>query len=220
VSQFAVCSVKGAPGATTLALAMSCALTHAHSQPAALVEADPAGGDLAARLGRATDPGMVSLAAASRHGSAWPDVSAHGQPLPRGGWVLLASTDPTQAAATVITLASRFGPALGEVARDAVFDCGRWTPASPATRLLLEVTAPTRLRHPPASPCSARSAPMRGAAPACSAQRRPGWSAPRWSARRGPSSSGSTPWPCPRRQPRRSRWPPRGHPEPAHELGT
>lgn len=141
MSQFAVCSVKGAPGATTLALAMSCALTHAHSQPAALVEADPAGGDLAARLGLATDPGMVSLAAASRHGSAWPDVSAHGQPLPGGGWVLLASTDPTQAAATVITLASRFGAALGEVARDAVFDCGRWTPASLATRLLLEVTA-------------------------------------------------------------------------------
>lgn len=141
MSQFAVCSVKGAPGATTLALAMACALTHAHGQAAGLVEADPAGGDLAAHLGLATDPGMVSLAAASRHHAAWPDVRAHSQDLPAGGWVLLASTDPAQAAATVTTLGTRLGPALGQVARDAVLDCGRWTPASPATRLMRESTA-------------------------------------------------------------------------------
>jgi len=141
VSHFAICSVKGAPGATTLALAMTCALTHAKGEPAALVEADPAGGDLAALLGLATDPGMVSLAAASRHQSAWPDARGHGQGLPGGGWALLGSTDPIQATATVATLGSRLGRALGMVAPDALFDCGRWTPSSPVAPLLAEATA-------------------------------------------------------------------------------
>lgn len=140
MSQFAVCSVKGAPGATTLALAMTCALAHSRGD-AALVEADPAGGDLAALLGLPIEPGMTSLAAASRHHSASPDLRAHAQVLPAGGWALLGSTDPTQAGPTVATLASRLLHAVDEEARDAVIDGGRWTPASPITPLLREVTA-------------------------------------------------------------------------------
>lgn len=141
MSHYAVCSVKGAPGATTLALAMTCALTHAQGQPAAMVEADPAGGDLAALLGLATVPGMVSLAAAARHQSAWPDIRGHGQNLPAGGWALLGPTDPAQASAAIATLRSRLMTSLGPAAAGGVIDCGRWTPASPASPLLREVTA-------------------------------------------------------------------------------
>lgn len=141
MSQFVVCSVKGAPGATTLALAMTCALAHAHGNDAALIEADPAGGDLAALLGLPIEPGMVSLAAACRHHSTSPDLRAHGQSLPAGGWALLGSTDPTQAAPTVVTLVSRLRNALGQAARDAVIDGGRWMPSTPISPLVREATA-------------------------------------------------------------------------------
>ena len=140
MSQIAVCSVKGAPGATTLALALTCALAHASGE-AALVEGDPAGGDLAALIGLPTDPGMASLAAASRHQSARLDARTHGQRLPVGGWALLGSTDPTQATATVVTLVSRLRHALEEAAQHAVIDCGRWASSSPISPLLHEVTA-------------------------------------------------------------------------------
>lgn len=140
MNQFALCSVKGAPGTTTLALAMTSALAHDLGD-AALVEADPAGGDLAGLLGLAVDPGMASLAAASRHQSVWPDVRAHAQTLPAGGWALLGSTDPAQAAATITTLASRLSPSLGAAVPAAVVDCGRWGTSSPTAGILGSVTA-------------------------------------------------------------------------------
>lgn len=140
MKQFALCSVKGAPGTTTLALAMTTALARDFGG-AALVEADPAGGDLAGLLGLALDPGMASLAAASRHESAWPDVCGHAQALPAGGWALFGSTDPAQASATVATLASRLAPVLDGATPAAVFDCGRWGSSSPTAAILRSVTA-------------------------------------------------------------------------------
>lgn len=140
MNQFALCSVKGAPGTTTLALAMTSALA-ADLGGAAFVEADPAGGDLAGLLGLALDPGMASLAAASRHESAWPDVRAHAQTLPAGGWALLGSTDPAQASATIATLASRLSQSLQAAVPAAVVDCGRWASLSPTAGLLGSVTA-------------------------------------------------------------------------------
>lgn len=135
----AVCSLKGAPGATTAALALTAAL-HRSQSDAVVVEADPAGGDLAAMLGLATDPGLVTLAAASRHHSAWPDLQPHVQPLPGGGWVLLAPTDPSQAYAAIRSLADRLVQALDGSVPAAVVDCGRWSPWSPATPLLRQVS--------------------------------------------------------------------------------
>lgn len=140
MSQFAVCSVKGAPGATTLALAMACAKSSAAAD-AVLVEADCAGGDLAALLGLHLDPGIVSLAAACRHHSAVPDPRTHGQRLPAGGWALVGSTDPTQASAALSTLVPRLRAALDDAAANAVVDCGRWTPSTPTAPLLREMTA-------------------------------------------------------------------------------
>lgn len=56
-------STKASPGTTTLALALALAQADA---PQLVVEADPDGGSIAARLGLGYEPGLVELAAASR----------------------------------------------------------------------------------------------------------------------------------------------------------
>ena len=58
----ALASVKGSPGVTTTALA----LASWWPRPIVVMEADPAGGDLAARLGLPEEPGLVGLAASLR----------------------------------------------------------------------------------------------------------------------------------------------------------
>lgn len=125
-----VCSVKHSPGATTLAVALAAAWSAdpAHP-PAVVVEADPAGGDLAARLGIAREPGLSSLAASARHPGSVLDPVAHAQALYAGGWVVPAPTSPEAAEAAVRALAARLaasftGASLG------VVDCGRWAPGS------------------------------------------------------------------------------------------
>jgi hypothetical protein len=62
VTTVSLASAKGSPGVTTAALA----LTSWWARPAVLVEADRAGGDLAARLGLPEEPGLVGLAASLR----------------------------------------------------------------------------------------------------------------------------------------------------------
>ena len=61
-------SVKGAPGVTTLSCLV--ASLWAGPGPVAVVEADPAGGDLAARFGLTSTLGWTSLAAAGSRPSA------------------------------------------------------------------------------------------------------------------------------------------------------
>src|SRR5436305_6058470 len=71
-------SVKDAPGVTTLAVG----LVAGWPQPGAvLVEADPDGGDLAARFGHHPDPGLMSFAAAARSGAGGPSLRGHVQRL-------------------------------------------------------------------------------------------------------------------------------------------
>jgi Mrp family chromosome partitioning ATPase len=64
MSVVGVCSAKGSPGATTTALVLATSATW--RDQAIVVEADPAGGDLASRLGIPSEPGLTSLAAAGR----------------------------------------------------------------------------------------------------------------------------------------------------------
>jgi hypothetical protein len=119
----AVGSVKGGTGATTLALG----LVAGWPQPGAvLVEADPDGGDLAARFGHHPDPGLVSLAAAARSGAAPGLLAAHVQRLRLDVGVVLAT--PGDAAATGVQALAQAGAQLlrraaGEVT--VVADVGR-----------------------------------------------------------------------------------------------
>ena len=66
MSVVAIVGAKHSPGATTLAVALASAAPV--DQRALVVEADPAGGDIAARAGMSLDPGLLTLAAAGRRG--------------------------------------------------------------------------------------------------------------------------------------------------------
>jgi hypothetical protein len=148
----ALTSVKGAPGVTTTALAL--ASVWPAGRRVIVVEADPAGGDIAARFGLPADPSVVTLATSLRHERA----SAAGailieccQQLPGGLAVLVEPISPTEARSALDMVAdSLAGLAVdGEV--DVIIDCGRiyagvvastsgepgvWRDASPVTRLL------------------------------------------------------------------------------------
>lgn len=131
----ALFSDKGSPGVTTLGLA----LAHMWPRPVALVELDPAGGDLALRLTdhRArpvlkTEPGLLTLAGAARRAPAT-SVWDHGQPLRAGSVAMVVPglSAPEQAAA----MAGLWEPvitSLGQLAGgDVIADLGRLETASP-----------------------------------------------------------------------------------------
>lgn len=143
-----VASVKGAPGATTAALA----LTATWPRPAMLAELDPDGGDIRYRLAGANgealseEPGLHTFASHVMEG---PDVLDYVQNLPGGLEVLVGL--PTAEHSEIVD--RRWAPvgALLEATpgRDVVADCGRLHPLSPAEELfpyaaaLLLVTRPT-----------------------------------------------------------------------------
>ncbi|MDP9404529.1 MAG: hypothetical protein M3P85_14685 [Actinomycetota bacterium] len=125
----ALLSAKHSPGVTTSGLAFTAAL--AEEGDAVLIEADPAGGDVAVRVGLALDPGLVSLASAGRHDGSGLEVDAHTQALPAGGTVVVGPTTHEQANRAVSTLAGRLSAAVNRHGSHAVVDCGRWVPGSP-----------------------------------------------------------------------------------------
>jgi Mrp family chromosome partitioning ATPase len=128
----AVTSAKHAPGASTAALALAVA---AGPLPASLiVEADPAGGDLAARCELAVEPGLGSLAASGRHGTPV-DLADHVQALPAGPFALLAPPSPALTRSALAALGGRLADALGGWPGTVIVDCGRWDPKGPAVPL-------------------------------------------------------------------------------------
>ena len=122
-------SIKGSPGVTTTALAL--AACWPASWRRVLVEADPAGGDLAARYGLPLTPGLVSLAAAARRSTDPELVWEHAQELPGGLPVVAGPTRADQAHAALAAVCGADGRAgvlgaftgRGDVV--AVVDCGR-----------------------------------------------------------------------------------------------
>jgi hypothetical protein len=130
-----VVSAKGSPGATTAGLGIAARWP---TGPGVLVEADPAGGDLAVRFGLGLGPGLASMAVAARHGNQQPDPSAWTRVLPVGARVVPAA--PGGAAAAALTALAGQGHRLLSALADAypvvVVDAGRWTHGSPADGLL------------------------------------------------------------------------------------
>jgi MinD-like ATPase involved in chromosome partitioning or flagellar assembly len=135
----AIGSVRGAPGATTLVVALASRWRAVIGRPALVVEADPDGGCLAARLGLAARPGLTELAGASRSGLADPDdVWAFAQvaraPGRRGDLSVVvgpAASEPAQAALRAAAEPLAFGLATS-LHHDVVVDVGRLRPGSPA----------------------------------------------------------------------------------------
>ncbi|HTD49464.1 MAG TPA: hypothetical protein VK771_02625 [Acidimicrobiia bacterium] len=129
MTTIAVTGTKGSPGATTVALALA-AITAA--QAPLLVEADPAGGDLAARCGATLDCGLVTFAASTRRGMGHATVDAHAQLLPSGVRALLAPTSGDQASSALRSIGAAFGPTLRDDDSLVIIDGGRWDTHSPA----------------------------------------------------------------------------------------
>jgi hypothetical protein len=127
-------SIKGAPGATTAALAVTA--TWPPQPPAVLVEADPAGGDLAARFRLAGWPGLVSLAAALRHDPNPHVLATHTQPVLGGRAAVVAGAWGAQQAQAAVSVLAPAGPAWAASTEPVVIvDCGRWDAGSPSLAL-------------------------------------------------------------------------------------
>lgn len=116
-------------GVTTVVLGL--AATWPPGRRVLLVEADPAGGTMAAASGWPSEPSLVSLAAAARRGGDPTLMWEHCQQLPGGVPALAAPAHGEQAHSTVGMLGPLLGR-LGELGADVLVDCGRLDPGSPA----------------------------------------------------------------------------------------
>lgn len=132
-----VASRRAAPGATTFAALL--AWLWPSDRARFLVEADPAGGVLAARwngiAGLSWEPGMLELAA-SRNGFE-PDVlAAHSQRLVGGLHLIAARSLPQQVDAALSNLGVSGATELASLpSTPVVADCGRLDSSSPALGL-------------------------------------------------------------------------------------
>lgn len=151
MSVVAFASAKASPGVTTTVLAVG------HVWPAqrdvVAVEADPAGGDLAARHGVAVHPGLASLAAAGRRALSPELVANHIQQV--GGLpVLVAPPTATPTRAALEVLGRHLGPTLARMEADVLVDLGRLDAGSPAlplargADLVVVVSRPTVVELP------------------------------------------------------------------------
>ena len=99
-----------------------------------VIEADPAGGTLAAACGLSAEPGLVSLAAAARRQVDPVLVFDHAQRLPDQTSVVCAPPGRDQARSALSMLGALIG-GLGGLDGLAVVDCGRLDPKGPNSRL-------------------------------------------------------------------------------------
>jgi MinD-like ATPase involved in chromosome partitioning or flagellar assembly len=131
MSVLAVGSVRSC-GVSTLATGLAMLWPRAGSR--LLVEADPAGGVLAAAAGLGPEPGLVSLAAAARRQGDPDMVFEHCQALVDGTAVLCGPPGADRAGSALGMAAGLLGR-LGELDADVLLDCGRLDPASPVVEL-------------------------------------------------------------------------------------
>jgi MinD-like ATPase involved in chromosome partitioning or flagellar assembly len=121
VTVVAVASVRSC-GVTTMAAGL--AMVWPDQDRRVLIEADPAGGTLAAAAGLAAEPGLVSLAAAARRQPDPALVFDHAQELPDATPLVAAPAAGEQARSALGMLGSLLGH-LGELEGLVVVDCGR-----------------------------------------------------------------------------------------------
>lgn len=133
MSLVAVGSAKGSPGATTLVAALGSVWPA--SAGVLLAELDPAGGDLAIRLGLPAEPGLVTLAAEGRRGVTPELVWEHTSSFPGSevAHVLAGPASADQATAALAAVGGKLAEVLAGLADvDVLADCGRLDPGSPA----------------------------------------------------------------------------------------
>lgn len=109
-------------GVTTLAAGV--AMTWPEDRPRLLVEADPAGGTLAAAAGLAPEPGLVSLAAVARRQGEPSLAFDHAQMLP-GGVPVVCGPPSASRARSALSMLSGLLARLGEIDAEVCLECGR-----------------------------------------------------------------------------------------------
>jgi hypothetical protein len=141
MSLVTVGSVRGGPGATTVAVALAAVWARRERAPF-LLEADPDGGVLAARFGLGHRPSLTELGVRARTNIHADDLWSAAQALPASGRdqpvpVVLAHPSADQCQAALRTVGSRLGPLLDSLpGHDAIADVGRLRPGSPALPLV------------------------------------------------------------------------------------
>ena len=146
MTTIAITATKGSPGATTLALALAACISGV--PPALLVEADAAGGDIAARCGIALDPGLLTLAASGRRGLDRSTIERHSQLLPWGALVLAGPTSAEQATSALTGVAAALVQTLAQESSPVIIDAGRWDPRSPAADLVASASVAALVFRP------------------------------------------------------------------------
>lgn len=132
-----VTGTRGAPGASTLAVAS--AYTAPVAERVVLVDADPDGGALSATLGIGSAPGLVSLAASARHGLVADELARHVQACSPRFDVLAAPVAPQRCVAALGRLAGCWSELVSSA--PTVADLGRWRLNSPALALVDAATS-------------------------------------------------------------------------------
>ena len=148
MSVVALGSTKASPGVTTLCQAL--AHTWPQSRHVLVVEADPSGGDLAARLELPVEPGLVSLAAAGRRGLSAGAVLEHAQAMDEHASLLVGPSAARLARGALELLGDQLPSALADQnGWNVLVDVGRVDSGSPAmafaraAELLVLVARPT-----------------------------------------------------------------------------
>jgi hypothetical protein len=124
----AVGSVHGSPGVTSLAVD----LARTWSGEALLIEADPDGGVLAARLDLAVKPGLMELAGAARTGIDTNDLWKFAQPIAGDVGVVVAHPAAEQTGSALRAALAHVIVAAQGIDALVVVDIGRLRPGSPA----------------------------------------------------------------------------------------
>jgi hypothetical protein len=126
MSVVAVSSVRSC-GVTTLTTGL--AAVWPSQRHRLIIEADPAGGMLAAAAGLPPEPGLVSLAAAARRHDDPAVALEHAQPL-AGGTAVLCGPPTAERARSALTMLSGLLGRLSELDADVFVDCGRLEPCA------------------------------------------------------------------------------------------
>jgi MinD-like ATPase involved in chromosome partitioning or flagellar assembly len=131
----AVGSVHGSPGTTTLALDLARTGARSAARNVLLIEADPDGGCLAARLDLAVKPGLTELAGAARVAIAADDLWTYAQASSMDIAVIVAHPAAEQVQAALRAAGNQVSAALRTADGLVVVDVGRLRPGSPALAL-------------------------------------------------------------------------------------
>ena len=126
----AVTAAKSSPGVSTVAEVM--AQLGVPENRRVLVDADPSGGEWLLRAGVAHEPGLASLAVASRRGLAPGEVAEHVQRLGDGLGVIVAPAAARQVTSALELVGASLVDHLRADGVDAVVDCGMLSALSPA----------------------------------------------------------------------------------------